>query len=315
MKYEFAVIILNYKTPAMTISCAESVLADIAKDQARIVIVDNDSNDGSVAQISSWLEHHSAKEKIHLVASTTNTGFSGGNNQGMRAVDAEYYILLNSDTLVRTGALRTLLNTFSTEDRIGLVSPRLEDEDGTGQESCFRFHSPISEFIKMANTGPITKLLNCFNVPLPLRNEISSPQWTSFACVALRGTMIQEIGYMDDHYFLYYEDADYCRVAHNHGWKTINNPAAHVVHFRGGSAELKKKARLKLRLPTYHYDSRSYYFRKHYGQMGLFAANLLWTMGRLISKTRETIERSPKAASQMQWLDIWTRGRLFADKN
>jgi N-acetylglucosaminyl-diphospho-decaprenol L-rhamnosyltransferase len=315
MRYDFAIIILNYKTAKMTMDCANSALNDIEDKNACIIIVDNFSNDGSKETLSSWISKNALEPKVQLIPSDINSGFSGGNNMGMQQVEADYYILLNSDTLVRQGAFSTILNTFKLDDSIGMVSPRLEDEDGTGQISCFKFHNPISEFINIANTGLFTKLFKRYNVPVELKNHISYPEWTSFACVALKKNMIDSIGLMDDHYFLYYEDSDYCKMAINKGWRTANNPNAHVIHFRGGSAELKTKIKLKQRLPQYHYDSRSYYYRKHYGQLGLLAANILWSLGRCISKFREVLQQKPRAASELQWLDIWTGRKFFTSKN
>lgn len=315
MHYRFAVVILNYKTAAMTRQCAESVLEEIGDQNACLIIVDNFSNDGSAETISQWIDTNALAPKVTLLASSVNSGFSGGNNAGMRIVEADYYILLNSDTLVRPGAFEVMLDTFNQDPRIGLVSPRLEDQDGTGQVSCFRFHSPVSEFISIANTGILTKLLKSYDVPVALSETISFPEWTSFACVAIKRAVIEDVGYMDEGYFLYYEDADYCKDALNKGWKTANNPNAHVVHFRGGSAELKTKVKLKQRLPRYYFNSRSYYYRKHYGAIGLFAANLLWTAGRCISKLRELLQHKNRASSELQWLDIWTGQRFFNSKN
>ena len=311
MFYDLAVVVINYKTPAMTIRCAQSVLADFGDSNACLVIVDNDSGDNSHELLSTWVEENALESKVKLVFSSYNSGFSGGNNQGMKSVDANYYVLLNSDTLIRPGALQTLLKTFAQDETIGLVSPRLEDEDGTPQVSCFRNHTPISEFVHVAATGVFTKLFQDHEVAIPIIDGPSHPQWTSFACVALRGAMIKSIGYMDEGYFLYYEDCDYCRLIASHGWKIINNPEAHVVHFRGGSAELKEKVKQRKRLPQYYFESRRFYYRKHYGLLGWFAANTLWTLGRCISKLRELMQNRHPAASDMQWIDIWTTGKFF----
>lgn len=308
MEYDLAVIIINYKTPAMTIQCAESALADMEQRSSCIVIVDNNSADGSDQILSEWITRSQLADKVRLVLSQKNRGFSGGNNLGINTVSSRYYMLLNSDTLIRRGAIDSLLSTLSEATSIGIVSPRLEDVSGEPQISCFKFHSPISEFIDIANTGLLTRLFILFNVPCPIENEISFPEWTSFACVILSAKMIEDIGLMDEGYFLYYEDCDYSRLAKSKGWRIANNPNAHVVHFRGGSAELKHNKKLRLRLPIYYFDSRARYYKKHYGILGLFAANILWTTGRMISKFREIIQSRPRAASEKQWLDIWNKG-------
>ena len=310
MTYKFAVVIINYKTPEMTIDCVSSVLSEVHSENAVIVIVDNNSADGSIEKIEFWIRENNFQDKIFFCKSPKNSGFSGGNNIGISRVQAEYYILLNSDTIVRSNAFKVMLSTFQLDQRIGFVSPRLEDEDGTGQVSCFRFHSPLSELIKSAQTGVITKLLSNYDIPIQLTNTLSFPPWTSFACIAVRAEVIEDIGLMDESYFLYYEDTDYCRTAHERGWKVANNPDAHVVHLRGGSAELKSKAKLRQRLPQYHFESRRFYFCKFYGRIGFVYANLLWSLGRFISKARELSGNRPRGVSQFEWLDIWTKKQI-----
>lgn len=315
MTFDFAVIIINYKTAELTKQCVRSVLNEISNTCACIVIVDNFSNDGSPEIIKQWVSENKLEEIVIFCESPVNSGFSGGNNLGITQVDANVYILLNSDTIVRPGAFGIMLDTFSLDPDIGMVSPRLEYEDGTGQISCFRYHSPASEFINVVKTGVVTKLLARFDVPIPLTDEITFPEWTSFACIAIKAEVFEDIGLMDESYFLYYEDVDYCHMANDFGWRIANNPRAHVVHLRGGSAELKQMSKIKARLPQYHFDSRRTYFCKHYGKLGFLAANLLWTLGRCISKMRETIEKKPPGVSKMEWLDNWTRKQVSIERN
>lgn len=121
-----------------------------------MVVVDNCSHNGSVTTIANWIAGPDDKNIVRLIKSETNVGFSGGNNLGTRSVDADYYLLLKSDTIVRPGAIAKLLATAESNRKAGIISPRLEWPDGTPQESCFRYLSPMSEFIGAARTGPIT---------------------------------------------------------------------------------------------------------------------------------------------------------------
>ncbi|MBL4744189.1 MAG: glycosyltransferase, partial [Cycloclasticus sp.] len=162
--YRLAVVIINYKTPQLVVDCLVSLLPELSALDAKVVVVDNYSNDDSCGRISNWISQNDNLKQIELIASDENTGFSGGNNLGIRHVEADYYLLLNSDTLVRKGAISLLLEAAQKGKMIGLVSPRLEWPDATPQESCFRFHSPISELISSANTGLITRLFQSFNV-------------------------------------------------------------------------------------------------------------------------------------------------------
>jgi GT2 family glycosyltransferase len=223
----------------------------------------------------------------------------------MKTIDAEYYLLLNSDTIVRSGAIATLLQTADANPDAGIFSPRLEWSDATPQESCFRSPSPFSELIGSAQTGPITTALKRFDVPLPVSATIVYPQWTSFACVLLRREMVVEVGPLDEGYFMYFEDVEFCRRARKAGWNIVHNPKARVVHLRGGSSPVKQRLLEGKRLPRYYYASRTRYFYQAYGRRGLTLANILWSFGRCVSKCREVLERR-KRTPENQWLDIWT---------
>jgi len=302
---KLTVVIINYRTAAMLVDCLETLLAELTHIDALTLIVDNASNDGSEAIIDKWITNN-ASSNVRLVCSSLNSGFSGGNNTGLREQESSYYLLLNSDTLVREGAIKALLDAAVKYPKSGIITPRLEWPDKTPQESCFHFHSPISEFISTAQTGIITKIFNKYNVPISVTNEPSSPDWSSFACVLIRKEVFDDVGIMDDGYFMYFEDAEFCHRAQRAGWKVLNVPSAHVVHLRGGSSPVKENTKLKKRLPRYYYESRTRYFYQLYGWFGLTSANILWSLGRAISKTRQIFGRKDKSISDKQWLDIWT---------
>jgi GT2 family glycosyltransferase len=305
-RLKLAVVIVNYKTADLVMQCLESLLNQLAGIDARVVVVDNCSQDTSVATLKDWIASHDDANVVELVESKINGGFSAGNNIGITAVDADYYLLLNSDTIVRPGAIAVLLETADAHPEAGLVSPRLEWPDGTPQESCFRYLSPMSELIGAAQTGPITAILKSFDVPLPARDTMVNPDWTSFACVLVRREVVNDIGLMDDGYFMYFDDVDYCRRARKAGWDILHNPKARVVHLRGGSSPVKQRTLERKRLPRYYYASRTRYFFLAYGWVGLTLANLLWSLGRVVSKSRELLERRGPGVPDKQWLDIWT---------
>jgi N-acetylglucosaminyl-diphospho-decaprenol L-rhamnosyltransferase len=308
-RVDLAVVIVNYKTADLAIQCLNSLLGQLVEANARGVVIDNASHDGSVDRIRDWLAAHDRDDRVALIESATNAGFSGGNNIGIRAIDAEYYLLLNSDTIVRPRAIAVMLETARNHHRAGMISPRLEWPDGTPQESCFRFPSPLSELIGTARTGPITTILKKFVVPLPPSDTIIKPQWTSFACVLLRHEMIDEVGLMDEGFFMYFEDVEYCRRAYKAGWEIVHSPQARVVHLRGGSSPVKQRTLERRQLPPYYYASRSRYFYLAYGWAGLTFANVLWHVGRCVSKCRELVARRERGASEGEWRDIWTNWR------
>jgi N-acetylglucosaminyl-diphospho-decaprenol L-rhamnosyltransferase len=302
-----AIIIINFKTPDLTIDCLQSLLETTGFDSFDAVVIDNNSKDDSLNLIQEYTQSVGQGLPVDIQASPANNGFSAGNNLGINSCDSEYILLLNSDTIVRPGAIELLVKTLDDNPQMGLASPRLEWPGGTPQESCFRFHRPINELIRSAATGPITKLLKRYEVPLRVSGEIVYPEWTSFACVLIRRKVFDDIGLLDKGFFMYFEDVDFCKRAREAGWNIIHNPEAHVVHLRGGSSPVKSQAAKKKRLPRYFYESRTRYYYKHFGRGGLLAANLLWHLGWLVAMTRKLINRGYQPnICERQWRDIWT---------
>ena len=265
---KFVVSIINYKTPELTTACVESVLVALAKVEGEIVIVDNASEDGSVEIIQDWLSEH-PNVPVRLIASLTNTGFSGGHNMTFDAVpDAEFYLILNSDAVIDPGFFEAVSNAVDKDSRVGLYAPRIMTEDGKTQDSFFRFPSVASELIRGANSGPVTRLLSRYVMSLGPEPDETEVRWASFACIVLAGDMVREIGQMDDGYFLYFEDVEYCLRAWRQGWGLLRVPAAKGIHFRGGSGPVKAQQATKGRLPGYYYRSRNRFFAQSVGSLG-----------------------------------------------
>ena len=300
------VSIINYQTADLTIQCAQSVLDDVGDLNVLIAIVDNASGDGSVDKLAQWIAALPEPQNVVLIQSKENTGFSGGHNQSMQVAEASYYLLLNSDAVLRPGFLRTILSTAEGQKGSGLWAPRIEYDSGEQQISCFRFHSPASELIRGAASGPIARALSRFKVPLDMSTAQNKTEWASFACILLRGNMIKQVGPMDPGYFLYFEDVEYCWRARKAGWGISYVPEAIAVHFRGGSGPVMSLAQAKKRLPEYYYASRTRMFYQFYGQTGLMLANLLWCLGRGVAHIRLLFGKSVPKTAAKEAADIWT---------
>ncbi len=304
------VVVINYKSAGLIRDCLASIAPDLDALDARVAVVDNFSNDGSADEIERWLgEDEPWKRRVTLIRSRTNSGFSGGNNQGIAALDARFYLLLNSDTVVRPGVLPALLGAAARDPGAGIVAPRLEDPDGTAQISCFRFHSPLSEFLAAAQTGPLDALLAFAVVPMPVADRAMDCPWVSFACVLLRREALDAAGPMDEGYFMYFEDADYCARVRRAGFRIAYEPAARVVHLRGGTAPVKALMKARKRPPAYYYAARTRYFRKWHGPLGPVAANLMWSAGRGVARLRSLFGKPAPALCEDQGKDQWINWR------
>jgi N-acetylglucosaminyl-diphospho-decaprenol L-rhamnosyltransferase len=300
-----SIVIVNYRTPKLIIDCLETLLPAIELLDAKVVIVDNYSQDNSLLLIADWLSSNDNDNKVTLIDAPHNNGFSSGNNIGIKKFDSEYYLLLNSDTLVRKNAINELIKIMQSNENCGIVSPRLEWKNGVGQESCFNLHTPISEFLNAASTGFVDRLFNRFIVAMPVQQKLTKTSWTSFACVLIRKEVFDKIGLLDDGYFMYFEDVEFCHRTTKAGWSILHTPAAKIVHLRGGSSDLKDKQTDNRKLPIYYYESRARYFYQTQGLLSLIAANALWSLGRSISFTRQICGRKDKITNQNKLLDNW----------
>lgn len=305
MTVSITVSIINYRTGPMTIDCVRSVLADAAGRDVHVAVVDNRSEDGSAEEIADWIAAQDPPVPVTLVRSATNSGYSGGHNQGMAAMPAQHYLILNSDALLRPGFFAAMEAAVARDPDAGLIVPRLEGEDGVAQVNCFRFAGPASEFARGAMSGPVTKLLKRREVALSTDPEDGQIEWASFACILLNGRMVEAIGPMDEGYFLYYEDSEYCLRARRAGWRIVRAPQAVAVHFRGGSGPVKALSRARKRAPEYYYRSRSRFLTQAHGRAGLIAANLLWHAGRGLAQLRRLAGKPVYRAAEGEAGDLW----------
>ena len=303
---QIVVSIINFRTGDLTRACVQSVLDDLGGIDGEVVVVDNASGDGSAEMLRDWIDSLPDGTPVKLVQSETNSGFSGGHNQGIAAAQAAYYLVLNSDSVLRPGFLAQMIAAAEAAPKAGLISPSILGEDQQPTVGAFRFHSPASELMRAAKTGPLDALLKRKRVPIP--PPISEPEqvdWVSFACVMLRAEMITDIGPMDEGYFLYYEDSEYCLRARRAGWGIAHVPQAAAVHYQGGSGTLVEDERARKRLPAYYYASRTRFLYQAHGRVGLIAANLMWHLGRGIAQLRRLLGKPVPAANEQEYRDIW----------
>jgi len=302
-----AVIIVNYRTPELCAQCLESLAPEAARrGDLAVIVVDNGSQPPCHDEIERVIRGRGWTRWAHVLPMHENRGFAAGNNAGLAAARADFYLLLNSDTIVRPGAIDELVGAAERHPRAGLIGPRLEWPDGRPQESAFRERTPRTELLAAASTGLLTRLLGGRSVALPVSSTPMEAEWLSFACVLIRAEVVRDVGPLDDRYFMYLEDIDYCRRARGAGWRCLYWPLSRVVHLRGGTSSVKRATQERKRRPRYYYESRARYFAKRGGSRELWLANLLWTLGRLVALAREVTGLKSRHTCRAEWRDIWT---------
>ena len=303
--FAIGVVIVNYRTPALVEACVESLAQMLAEADAGIVIVDNASMDGSYERLMAFCSAHPQASRIKVVASLQNCGFSAGNNIGVRSISAPLMVFLNSDAIALPGALAALAASARNHPKAGLYTPRITSSAGEDEVSRFRNLSPLSEFLDGAQTGPVTRLFHFAETPIFPGDLKSLPDWVSFAAVMIRREALDRVGPMDEAFFLYFEDCDYCRRVTAAGYDIAIALDAEFQHDPGGSTKLRETASSGARLPAYYYRSRSRYFRKYYGTFGPALANVAWAAGRAIARIRGVLGRPAPKVCDRRGRDNW----------
>ena len=313
-KYALGVVIVNYRTADLVQACLTKLAPMLINANAGVVVVDNDSGDGSFELLARFCASLPESGRIRVVEAGGNNGFSAGNNIGVASIQADYILFLNSDAMARTGALKAILEAAARTPDAGLVTPRIVSSRGAAEVSRFRNHTPLSEFIDGAQTGPLTKVFPGAEVPIYPDDWQSTAGWVTFAAVLIKMDAINAAGPMDEGFFLYFEDCDYCRRIKAAGYSIIAAPKAVFIHDSGGSTKLRENEDRGARLPAYFYASRSRYFRKYYGPSGPVLANLAWYTGRLIARLRGLMGRAAPQVCKGRSRDIWIGWRGGAEQ-
>lgn len=271
-------IILNYKTAAMTMKAAQAAYIAMEGLPGEIVIVDNDSNDGSFAFMRDHVEN-AGWDRTRVIASDRNGGFGAGNNVGICAglsdgSRADYIYILNSDAFPKPDAIRVLYDHLRTHPKTGLVGSYIEGEDGIQHTTTFRFPTILSEFEGAIRLGPISRILKPYRVPRELE-QTAAVDWLAGASIMLRQDVLDKVGLFDETFFLYFEETDLCRRIHKAGFGVMFLHESVVTHLGSVSTGMKEWGRV----PDYWFDSRLYYFIKNHGRAYAALATVLHLIG------------------------------------
>lgn len=285
-------VILNWRTPEMTLRSAEAAAREMAGLNGRIVIVDNDSGDGSYEAMTAGVAAADwAEGRVEVIQSGRNGGFGAGNNFGIRHGATEgfdYVYILNSDAFPDPGSVQLLLAHLTLNPDVGIAGSFIHGEDGTPHVTAFRFPTVWSELEGAARLGVISRLLKNYVVPLPIPEETARVDWLAGASMMIRREVLEEIGLFDETFFLYFEETDLCLRASKAGWPTDYVRASEVTHIGSVSTGMKTWQRM----PQYWFDSRLHYFRKNRGSA--LAPTLAHVAGSMIWKLRRLVGRKPQ---------------------
>jgi GT2 family glycosyltransferase len=263
---KFSIITVNYDSWPYTLRCIDSLYRTGYED-FEVVVVDNDQ-EGMPPEIP-----HPAR----LIRNPENVGFARACNQGMLTSSGEYVVLLNPDTLVEGGFFESLERFLEESPGAGVAGPRIVDGEGNLQLSarrelgfCSGFVGRTSLLTRLFPKNPLVRRL------FPAAQKLSGPtavDWVSGACMVIRRRALEEIGPMDERFFMYFEDADLCRRAREAGWLVYYLPQVEVLHHTGASSRSRPRAVWNL------HKSAFLYHRKHGPHGPLHLYSLLVSVG------------------------------------
>lgn len=272
---DVSIIVVNWNAKELLEHCLDCVYDTIGMVSHEVIVVDNASNDGSVAML------HSKFPQVRLLENRENIGFARGNNQGITVARGMYYLLLNSDAFVNPGAIPTMLRFMERHPEAGACGCRLYYEDGTLQRSAYSFTTLWTELwqiIWLDRLFPRSRVFGKYKLTFWDMNDIRPVDSIMGAVMMLRAEAICQIGTLDDQFFMYSEEMDLCYRLKKAGWTVYYDPEASAIHVWGGSSKKVQKETTFLRL----YHSRVRYFRKHYGRFTTWLYKLVLSFGSLI---------------------------------
>lgn len=279
-------VILNWRTAEMTLCAAAAALREMEGIAGEIILVDNDSQDGSFET----MQAHVAAEgwsRVRVLQSGHNGGFGAGNNVGIRAglsggARPDYIYILNSDAFPDPGAIAALVGHLQAHPRTGLAGSYIHGPDGDPHLTTFRFPSIASEFEGAARLGPVSCWLGHRAVPVPIPEATTAVDWLAGASLMIRAGVLAEIGLFDEDFFLYFEETDLCHRAKNAGYQTDFVRESSVRHIGSASTGMKEWRAV----PGYWFASRRHYFVKTHGAAYAALATLAHVAGGVLHRLR-----------------------------
>lgn len=262
-----SIIIVNYNTEKLLRGCLESVYAGANGTPFNVWVVDNNSRDNSVGMVRSRFP------RVKVIKNPANVGFSKANNMVISQTDADYILLLNPDTLVIGDAIERVLKFMKEHPEVGICGCKVLNRDRTLQLACRRsIPTPSVAFYRLSGLSrffPQSRTLAKYNLTFEDPQSTHEVDAVSGAFLMIRRQAIQDIGALDERFFMYGEELDWCLRAKRAGWSVMYYPAAEIIHYKGESTKTNsRKAALEFYRAMYLFHKK--HFAADYGSVSNF---------------------------------------------
>ncbi|MBU5444360.1 glycosyltransferase family 2 protein [Paenibacillus sp. MSJ-34] len=256
---DVSILIVSYNTCKLTLDCLQSVYASETEYSYEVIVIDNDSKDDSVRQIEQ------SYPQARLIRNEDNTGFAKANNQGMEIARGRYVLLLNSDTVIQPDTLEIMLSFMDSRPDVGASGCKVILPDGSLDKACKRgFPTPSASFyyaFGFSKLFPNNPRFNQYQLGYLSPDEEYEIDCLVGAFMLVRKETIDEVGMLDETFFMYAEDTDWCYRIKQAGWKNYYYPRTTIMHYKRASSRNKP-----LRITYEFHRSMVIFYNKHYKQ-------------------------------------------------
>jgi GT2 family glycosyltransferase len=317
---DIAVVIVSYRSAALAIESLASLHAERQAQRRNIHVFVIDNASGDFPQIAEAVERQGWSSWVTPILAPTNGGFAYGNNMGIRNAyelgRPRYIYLLNPDTQVRPRAISALVDFLENHPQVGIAGSSFETEDGKDWPFAFRFPTLLSEFDRGIQVGLLTRLLSRWTVARTMNAVAQPTDWICGASMMIRREVLTTVGCLDENFFLYYEETEFCHRALQAGFPTWYVPESRVMHSYGKSTNLDDETRLSRRLPGYWFDSRRRYFTLTHGIRTAALIDIVAIVSSLLGLVKRELLRRPSTPHYIRDLlshsVLWRKNRAVS---
>ena len=304
---EVSIVIVNWNTRELLGNCISSIIRETTKSY-EIIVIDNASTDGTATMVATEFP------EVVLIANTENRGFAAANNQGFLVATGHKILLLNPDTLILDGAVDRMVDWLDEYPDVGCVGCQVMKDEETIQLTCF------------ADLGPLNLALVEFGIQrlMPRHPLIGRPEYGGWDRLSQRDVdvvtgmfmlvprrVIDQVGGLDEAFFIYAEEADWCRRIRDAGWRCVFTPTARILHLDGGGKSTKSTLQMRTRMYVQLYKSKMIYLRKHHGRTGAIVGWVILSLSALLKFGSNLPRRNSESAVRRQLAFAALRYHLF----
>jgi len=266
---DLSIVILNYQTFELTKNTINSIFEYEYPISYEVLLVDNASGDDSLSRLKNYF-----KDKVIFIESSENNGFAAGNNQALKIAKGKYQLLLNSDTIVWENTLESIYYYMEKHTDVGAAGCRVLLENGDLDKACKRsFPNVKNSFFRLFHIPTKSKDDN-YNLDSLPDDGVYEIDCLTGAFMFIRKEVLDEVGFLDETFFMYGEDIDLCFRIKQAGWKIIYYGKSKITHFKGASSK-KQKSKL-----IYEFYRAMYvYYKKHHAHESFFITNFIVYFG------------------------------------